>query len=75
MTGWTEERRKKQAAAIRIWKPWEKSIGPRTPEGKARCKMNALRTPFLRGAERLLHLNREFVKQYVKLQFLEFYDK
>lgn len=38
---WTPERRAKQAEAIRRWKPWEKSTGPRTPEGKARSSRNA----------------------------------
>lgn len=63
MRGWTEERRKKQAETIRRHKPWEKSTGPKTPEGKARCKMNALRTPFLLEVEKLLQLNRDFLKQ------------
>lgn len=41
--GWTPERRARQAEAIRRWKPWEQSTGPRTSEGKARAKMNAYR--------------------------------
>lgn len=41
--GWTPERRARQAEAIRLWKPWAKSTGPRTNEGKARAKMNAYR--------------------------------
>jgi hypothetical protein len=28
---------------IRRWRPWEKSTGPRTPEGKARSSMNRYR--------------------------------
>ncbi|MBW4048848.1 MAG: hypothetical protein HIU89_13250 [Proteobacteria bacterium] len=40
--GWTPERRAKQAEAIRHWRPWEKSTGPRTDEGKARAAMNSL---------------------------------
>lgn len=40
--GWTEERRAKQAAAIKQWRPWEKSTGPRTVEGKATSSQNAL---------------------------------
>ncbi|MFB0613705.1 hypothetical protein [Aurantiacibacter poecillastricola] len=38
---WTPERRAKQAQAIRRWKPWKKSTGPRTSEGKARSSRNA----------------------------------
>jgi hypothetical protein len=37
MTGWTPERRAAQAEAIRRWKPWEHSTGPRTAEGKRRA--------------------------------------
>jgi len=38
--GWTPDRRARQAEAIRRWKPWEQSTGPRTAEGKTRAKMN-----------------------------------
>lgn len=40
--GWTQERRDKQAERIRQSKPWEKSTGPRTEEGKAASSQNAL---------------------------------
>ena len=40
--GWTPERRDKQAERIRQSKPWEKSTGPRTAEGKAVSSQNAL---------------------------------
>jgi hypothetical protein len=39
--GWTAARRAKQAQAIRRWKPWLKSPGPVTPEGKAQVSRNA----------------------------------
>lgn len=39
--GWTPERRARQAALIRIWKPWELSTGARTAAGKARSSRNA----------------------------------
>lgn len=39
--GWTPERRARQSALIRTWRPWEQSTGPRTPEGKARTSRNA----------------------------------
>jgi hypothetical protein len=34
--GWTSERRARQAELIRQWKPWAKSTGPRSPEGRQR---------------------------------------
>lgn len=40
---WTDERRARQAEAIRRWKPWEKSTGPRTAEGKAKASRNAFK--------------------------------
>jgi hypothetical protein len=40
MNGWTPERRSRQSEAIRRWKPWERSTGPRTSEGKARVARN-----------------------------------
>ena len=39
--GWTSERRARQAKLIRRWRPWEKSTGPKTPEGKAIASRNA----------------------------------
>ena len=41
---WTEEARAKQAERIRRWKPWLKSTGPQTEEGKIASSMNALKT-------------------------------
>ena len=40
-TNWTPERRARQAEMIRIWKPWERATGPRTPEGKTIASGNA----------------------------------
>ena len=40
---WTPERRAKQSQAIRQWKPWAKSTGPKTNEGKATVASNAWR--------------------------------
>ena len=39
--GWTPERRAKQAEAIRRWKPWLGSTGPKSDQGKARASRNA----------------------------------
>lgn len=38
--GWTPERRARQSELIRTWKAWERSTGPKTPEGKARVARN-----------------------------------
>ena len=43
MNGWTDERRERQAALIREWKPWQRSTGPRTATGKARSSRNAFK--------------------------------
>lgn len=39
--GWTLERRARQAALIRTWRPWDRSTGPRTEAGKAKASRNA----------------------------------
>ena len=39
--GWTPERRARQAALIRTFRPWERSTGPKTEAGKARSSRNA----------------------------------
>lgn len=41
MNGWTPERRARQAALIKQWRPWEKSTGPKTEEGKVLSALNA----------------------------------
>jgi hypothetical protein len=55
--GWTPELRRKQSTAIKRWRPWERSTGPRTPEGKATVSRNAFKggeRPALRQLARLL---------------------
>ena len=41
--GWTPERRARQAELIRYWRPWERSTGPRSDNGKATVSRNAYR--------------------------------
>ena len=41
MRQWNNAEREHQAQIIRRVKPWEKSTGPRTIEGKKKSKMNA----------------------------------
>ena len=40
---WTPEERARQAAAIRRWKPWQQSSGPKTEAGKASASQNAFK--------------------------------
>ena len=40
-SGWTPERRARQSALIRRWKPWECATGPISPAGKVRTARNA----------------------------------
>ena len=40
-SSWTPERRARQAALIRTWRPWDRATGPRTPNGKATASRNA----------------------------------
>lgn len=41
VNGWTLERRQRQAELIRQWRPWAKSTGPRSSDGKERVSRNA----------------------------------
>ena len=38
---WTPEQRQRQSQAIKQWRPWSKSTGPKSPEGKAVVSRNA----------------------------------
>lgn len=61
---WTEERRAAQRERIQQTKPWLKSTGPKTEEGKKRVRMNALkhgnRSEEVKKIREVLRLNREF---------------
>ncbi len=37
---WDDEAKARQAALIRSWKPWTRSTGPQTPEGKIASSKN-----------------------------------
>ena len=64
--GWTEERRRRQAEMIRKHKPWEKSTGPRSAAGKARSRMNAVKSGMYgrygESAQKMLRHSREFLR-------------
>lgn len=56
-SGWTAERRARQAELIRQWQPWKQSTGPKSPEGKAAAAHNAWKggvRPLLRDLAREL---------------------
>lgn len=40
---WTQEDRDRQAKAVKNWKPWQESTGPKTEGGKAVSCQNALK--------------------------------
>ena len=63
--GWTPERQKKQSELIQKWKPWKKSTGPRTAQGRKTSSMNALKHG-MRSAE-----NREVEKLIAQLARFE----
>ena len=54
---WTQEHRQRQSEAIRRWKPWQQSTGPKTAKGKEAVSRNAYKggiRPFLRDLARVL---------------------
>ncbi|MGH1397629.1 MAG: hypothetical protein ACRBCT_00240 [Alphaproteobacteria bacterium] len=69
--GWSEERRRKQAEAIRRHRPWEKSTGPKSQAGKAVSSQNALKHGLYgvnaKSIEALLCANQDFIKAYKDL--------
>lgn len=68
---WTPEQRKKQAEAIKLWKPWEQSTGPRSAEGKARVGKNRWRggtREQLRALARALTEQRKLLVQIAGLE-------
>ena len=55
---WTAEQRQRQRELIQRWKPWTKSTGAKTPEGKKRSSQNAYKTgksPEVRELIKYLH--------------------
>ena len=59
MRNWTPEQRQRQRELIQRWKPWEKSTGAKTLEGKAKSSKNAIKDgKSLEVRELIKYLNR-----------------
>jgi hypothetical protein len=54
--GWTPERKARQAELIKTWRPWERSTGPKSAEGRALVARN----PWKGGIRQML---REFAQE------------
>ena len=59
MNGWTPERRARAAQLIHTWKPWERSTGPKTTEGKAKVSRNPWKGGERQALRRLSRLLRD----------------
>lgn len=55
----TPEHRALRAELIRRWKPWEKSTGPKPPEGKAQSAMRGYKGGTREMLRELAHALRE----------------
>ena len=62
--GWTQERRQKQSEAIKRWKPWEKSTGAKTIEGKEKSSMNAYKHG---GKGKYIEEIKSFLNKYINI--------
>ena len=72
MRNWTAEQRQRQREIIQNWKPWTKSTGAKTPEGKKRSAQNALKTgnsleirEMLKQLNKLLRIQSRILKKSV----------
>lgn len=52
---------------IRSWRPWEKSTGPRSPQGKAKAAMNRYRGGERQQLRSLSKALREMLYEYNSL--------
>jgi len=69
MRHWTPEERLKQSKAIRSWKPWERSTGAKSPQGKVISSKNAIKTgdsvyvrELIKQINRILRKQKEFIR-------------
>lgn len=69
---WTEEARAAQSALMKRLKPWTKSTGPRTLEGKAKAAKNSYKTGLhcktMKKVRKYFRDCREFIK-FLKTEY------
>ncbi len=68
-SGWTTERRTRQAQLIRGWKPWKRATGPRSAAGKVKASRNAYKGghgQMLRDLSRLVNAELRAAKDLLK---------
>lgn len=61
--GWTPERRARQAELIKSWRPWEKTKGPSTAEGKAVVSRNAFKGGHWKMERALSKITNELLRE------------
>ena len=69
MRNWTIEQRQRQRELIQRWKPWIKSTGAKTPDGKKKSAQNAFKTgkslefrEFIKFINRLLKDQKDLIR-------------
>ncbi len=65
----TEKQRQLKADLIHRWKPWEKSTGPKTKEGKEKVSKNAYKggtRPLLRKLAKALKKQSRYIENHNK---------
>lgn len=69
---WTAEQRQRQRELIQRWKPWTKSTGAKTPDGKKKSAQNAFKTgksleirEMLKQLNKLLRIQSRILKKSI----------
>jgi hypothetical protein len=62
---WTNERRQQQSQRIRACRPWEKSTGPRSTEGRAISSRNAYVGSFKQEKRRIARLINQISRRHL----------
>ena len=72
MRNWTLEQRQRQRELIQSWKPWTKSTGAKTPDGKKKSAQNAFKTgksleirEMLKQLNKLLRIQSRILKKSI----------